>query len=59
MWRFGIEETHLWRQVLVAKYGVERGGPPIGLGVLMDVVFGRTSVWVGMAFLLILVLMLV
>ena len=26
LWRFGIEETHLWRQVLVAKYGVDNGG---------------------------------
>uniref|UniRef100_A0A2N9I6Z1 Reverse transcriptase zinc-binding domain-containing protein n=1 Tax=Fagus sylvatica TaxID=28930 RepID=A0A2N9I6Z1_FAGSY len=26
LWRFGIEETHLWRRVLVVKYGVESGG---------------------------------
>jgi hypothetical protein len=26
LWRFGIEETHLWRRVLVAKYGVDNGG---------------------------------
>uniref|UniRef100_A0A2N9EK12 UDENN domain-containing protein n=1 Tax=Fagus sylvatica TaxID=28930 RepID=A0A2N9EK12_FAGSY len=26
LWRFGLEEEHLWRWVLVAKYGVERGG---------------------------------
>jgi hypothetical protein len=26
LWRFGMEEHHLWRRVLVAKYGVERGG---------------------------------
>ena len=25
-WRFGMEESHLWRRVLVAKYGVVRGG---------------------------------
>jgi hypothetical protein len=26
MWRFGIEETHLQRRVIVAKYGLEGGG---------------------------------
>ena len=26
MWRFGREETHLWRRVIVAKYGLEGGG---------------------------------
>ena len=26
LWCFGREEHHLWRRVLVAKYGVERGG---------------------------------
>ena len=26
LWRFGCEETHLWRRVIVAKYGVEWGG---------------------------------
>jgi hypothetical protein len=26
LWRFGLEESHLWRRVVVAKYGVERGG---------------------------------
>ena len=26
MWRFGREETHLWRRVIFAKYGLERGG---------------------------------
>ena len=26
LWRFGREETHLWRRVLVAKYGLEGGG---------------------------------
>jgi hypothetical protein len=25
LWRFGLEEDHLWRRVLVAKYGVELG----------------------------------
>jgi hypothetical protein len=25
-WRFGLEETHLWRSVLVTKYGMEWGG---------------------------------
>ena len=26
MWRFGMEETHLWRRVIAEKYGVEGGG---------------------------------
>ena len=26
LWRFGVEESHLWRRVVVAKYGVDRGG---------------------------------
>ena len=26
MWRFGLEENHLWRRVLVAKFGIEAGG---------------------------------
>jgi hypothetical protein len=26
LWRFGLEESHLWRWVVVAKYGVGRGG---------------------------------
>jgi hypothetical protein len=26
MWRFGVEESKLWRLVLVVKYGVEGGG---------------------------------
>jgi hypothetical protein len=26
LWRFGLEESHLWRRVVVARYGVGRGG---------------------------------
>uniref|UniRef100_A0A2N9EQD7 Reverse transcriptase domain-containing protein n=1 Tax=Fagus sylvatica TaxID=28930 RepID=A0A2N9EQD7_FAGSY len=26
LWRFGTEESHLWRRVLIAKYGLECGG---------------------------------
>ena len=26
LWRYGLEEMHLWGRVLVAKYGVGRGG---------------------------------
>jgi hypothetical protein len=26
LWRFGLEETHLWRRVVAAKYGEGRGG---------------------------------
>ena len=26
LWRFEWEDTHLWKQVLVAKYGLEGGG---------------------------------
>uniref|UniRef100_A0A2N9IM18 Reverse transcriptase domain-containing protein n=1 Tax=Fagus sylvatica TaxID=28930 RepID=A0A2N9IM18_FAGSY len=26
LWRFGAEETHLWRRVIAAKYGEEWGG---------------------------------
>lgn len=26
LWRFGREENHLWRRVIVAKYGLDMGG---------------------------------
>ena len=26
LWRFGIEESKLWRRVVAIKYGIERGG---------------------------------
>ncbi len=26
LWRFGVEKHHLWRRVIVAKYGMEWGG---------------------------------
>ena len=26
LWRFGVEDSHLWRRVIVAKYGLEWGG---------------------------------
>lgn len=26
LWRFGVEESKLWRRVLMAKYGVDKGG---------------------------------
>jgi hypothetical protein len=26
LWRFGVEESHLWKRVIVAKYGMEWGG---------------------------------
>ena len=26
LWRFGLEEQHLWRRVLVAKFGTDLGG---------------------------------
>ena len=26
LWRFGVEDSHLWRKVIVAKYGMEWGG---------------------------------
>jgi len=26
LWRFGHEENSLWRQVIVMKYGILRGG---------------------------------
>jgi hypothetical protein len=26
LWRIGLEESHLWRRVVIAKYRVEGGG---------------------------------
>ena len=26
LWRFGVEDSHLWRKIIVAKYGMEWGG---------------------------------
>jgi hypothetical protein len=26
LWRFGNEQDSLWRQVIVSKYGIQRGG---------------------------------
>ena len=26
LWRFGLEESHLWRRVIATKYGVDSGG---------------------------------
>uniref|UniRef100_A0A2N9GN59 Reverse transcriptase domain-containing protein n=1 Tax=Fagus sylvatica TaxID=28930 RepID=A0A2N9GN59_FAGSY len=47
LWRFGLEEHHLWRRVLVAKYGVDFGGwrtsrtrSPYGCGVWKGIVLG-------------------
>uniref|UniRef100_A0A2N9IL89 Reverse transcriptase zinc-binding domain-containing protein n=1 Tax=Fagus sylvatica TaxID=28930 RepID=A0A2N9IL89_FAGSY len=47
LWRFGLEEHHLWRRVLVAKYGVELGGwrtsrirGPHGCGVWKGIMLG-------------------
>ena len=47
LWRFGLEEHHLWRRGLVVKYGVEIGGwhtshnrGPHGCGVWKDIMLG-------------------
>ena len=47
LWRFGLEEHHLWRRVLVAKYGVDLGGwctscirGPYGCGMWKGIMLG-------------------
>ena len=47
LWRFGMEDHHLWRRVLVAKYGVDLGGwqtsrirGPHGCGVWKGIMLG-------------------
>jgi hypothetical protein len=47
MWRFGLEEHHLWRRVLVAKFGIEAGGwrtkhsrGPHGYGLCKGIISG-------------------
>ena len=46
-WRFGVEETQLWRQVVALKFGEEWGdGPPSWVRVYMGVVYGEVSGWV-------------
>jgi hypothetical protein len=39
LWRFGAEDSHLWRRAIVAKYGVD--GSPNRVGGPMVVDFGR------------------
>ena len=47
LWRFGLEEHHLWRRVVVAKYGVDLGGwritrtrGPYGCGMWKSIMLG-------------------
>ena len=48
LWRFGVEETRIWRRVVVSKFGKELGGgPSIWEGVSMGVVCGGVSRRVG------------
>ena len=54
LWLFGSEESHLWRHVVAAKYGVDRGvGLPTLLEVLTAAVYGDTFGWGGRFFPLI------
>jgi hypothetical protein len=61
LWRFGMEESSIFGgKFWLPNMGLREGvGLLIYLGDLMVVVFGSTSGWVGMSFLLTLVLMLV
>ena len=48
LWRFGVEETRLWRRVVALKFGEEWGvGLPSWVGVFMGVVYGEVSEKVG------------
>ena len=48
LWRFGVEETRIWRRVVVSKFGKEWGGGPSSReGVSMGVVCGGVSRRVG------------
>ena len=48
LWRFGVEETRLWRRVVALKFGEEWGGWSSKLGrVFMGVIYGEVSGKVG------------
>ena len=48
LWRFGVEETRIWRRVVASKFGKEWGGGPSSReGVSMGVVCGGVSRRVG------------
>ena len=48
LWRFGVEETHLWRRVVALQFGEEWGdGLPSWVGVFTGVVYGEVSRKVG------------
>ena len=48
LWRFGVEETRIWRRVVASKFGKEWGdGPSSREGVSMGVVCGGVSRRVG------------
>ena len=54
LWRFGVEETRIWRRVVSMKFGEELGGgegwgngPLSWASVFMVVVCGEVFVWVG------------
>ena len=50
LWRFGVEETRLWRSAVALKFGeifFWGWGPPSWEGVFMGVVCEKVSGWVG------------
>ena len=48
LWRFGNEETRLWRRVVARKIGEEWGGWTLSwVGVFMGVVYGEVFAWAG------------
>ena len=48
LWQFGVEESRIWRRVVVSKFGKEWGGGPSSReGVSMGVVYGGVSRRVG------------
>ena len=43
LWRYGHEDTHLWRRVISTKYGEAKGGGALKCaGGLMGVAYGET-----------------
>ena len=52
LWRYGHEVSHLWWQVISAKYGEGQGGGGLMFaGGLMDVAYGEALMKGGRAFL--------